>query len=119
MMYRHFDSRLIVCGVYKKLTIYNIFTGGLSNEKFVLLMISIFVIVLTGCTQQQSTSSTVSLAYKNVLENKAEFITTVYAASGTKTIYLDQLLNDGTYNFLNFAVLDMDGDKIPENRYRE
>jgi Antirepressor regulating drug resistance, predicted signal transduction N-terminal membrane component len=55
-------------------------------------------------------------AYKDVLQNKIEFITTTYAESGTKTIYLDQLLKEGseTYKFLNFAVLDMDGDEVPE-----
>ena len=54
------------------------------------------------------------LAYKDVLQNKTEFSTTSYAENGTKTIYLDQLLNDDTFKFLNFAVLDMDGDKTPE-----
>lgn len=83
-------------------------------KKIVLLILIGLAMVLTGCTQQQSTSGTVSLAYKHVLENQAEFSTTSYAKNGTKTIYLDQLLNDGTYKFLNFAVLDMDGDKIPE-----
>ncbi len=56
------------------------------------------------------------IAYNDVLQNKTEFITTSYAENGTKTIYLNQLLNDGldTFKFLNFAVLDMDGDEIPE-----
>jgi len=55
-------------------------------------------------------------AYKDVLQNKTEFITTLYEENGTKTIYLDQLLDDGlnNYKFLNFAVLDMDGDELPE-----
>lgn len=56
------------------------------------------------------------LAYKNVLQSKAEFITTSYAETGTKTIYLNQLLDNGfdSFKLLNFAVLDMDGDEIPE-----
>lgn len=56
------------------------------------------------------------LAYKNVLQNIVEFITTSYAENGTKTIFLDQILNNGfdTFRFVNFTVLDMDGDKTPE-----
>lgn len=56
------------------------------------------------------------LSEKISIINKTELITTSYAENGTKTIYLNQLSNDGldTFKFLNFAVLDMDGDEIPE-----
>ncbi len=59
---------------------------------------------------------TALLAYMDVMLNKVQLITTSYAESGTKTIYLNQLLKEGadSFQFINFAVLDMDGDKIDE-----
>lgn len=62
------------------------------------------------------TSKNSLLAYNDVLQNKTEFINTFYDENIPKTIYLDQLLDDGlnNYKFLNFSVLDMDGDDLPE-----
>jgi uncharacterized protein YecT (DUF1311 family) len=54
-------------------------------------------------------------AYKAVLQNKAEF----YSTDNKKNIYLNDFLTnkklyDTTLKVTRFAVLDMDGDKIPE-----
>lgn len=54
------------------------------------------------------------LVYSDVLQNKTEFTTTLYAEDKTKTILLNQLLELYTFRILDFSVLDMDGDEIPE-----
>lgn len=66
-------------------------------------------------TQLTSDKNSVWESYKAVLQNKAEFFST----DNKKNIYLNDFLTNkeiyGTvFKVTHFAVLDMDGDKVPE-----
>ncbi|QIB69604.1 hypothetical protein Ami103574_09775 [Aminipila butyrica] len=84
-----------------------------------LVLVGLFMGSMTSCAissfdTDQAPQNALS-AYKEVLENKTEF-TASSAEDGAKTMYLDQLLDNGseTFKFLNFTVLDLNGDEIPE-----
>jgi len=99
-----------------------------------LKLISVLLIFLL-CISSTACSSAVAVngkdpaidAYKNVLENKAAFVETTIkedftTADKMRKFYLNDFLNGGPYGtnpeyplkIRHFAVVDMDGDKIPE-----